>query len=284
MSKVGNLLSGALGPRIFMIFFLVFLALIVLSRCLENIPPGFEGHIFKPYTSGLDTETHYDEGIHIIAPWNQMITYDIRQQTISEAANVLDKNGLPVSINLSVTFSPSKGKTGYIHKETGSGYEAVLISPQIGSVTREVIGRYTAEELYSSKRDVLQTEIHELLQKNLLDKNITIHYALVSDVDLPDLISQAIQSKEEQEQSNLLAEKKKVEAINIAAAQIEEARGDSTSRVIRAAAEAMEIKLKQEQLARSPNYIELVKAQQWDGSYGEGNVYGEGISLFKGMK
>ena len=98
-----------------------------------------------------------------------------------------------------------------------------------------------------------------------------------------DSIATAIQEKEQQEQKNLLAEKMKVEAINKAAAQIEEARGDSSAQVIRAAAEAEMIRLKQAQLAKSPNYIELVKAQQWDGSYGTGNVYGEGISLFKSL-
>lgn len=283
MSKFGNAV-GNLGPRLILIFFLIVLALIAITRMLVNVSPGEEGHIYKPFGGGLDINTHYSEGMHLVWPWNEMIVYDIRQKTINQTMEVLDKNGLDVNIDLSLTYSPTKGQTGIIHNETGTGYEDVLIIPQIRSVTREIIGRYTAEELYSTKRDVLQTEIEAMVNTNLNPSHITVQYALVRDVGLPALIATAIQNKEEQEQKNLLAQKMKVEAINLAAAQIEKARGDSSAQVIRAAAESEMIRLKQLQLAKSPNYIELVKAQKWDGSYGSGNVYGEGVGLFKTLK
>lgn len=283
MSRLSNILSG-LGPRIILIFFALIFVLIALSRMLINVSPGEEGHVYKPFAGGLDIDRHYQEGMHLVAPWNEMIIYDIRQKTISQTMEVLDKNGLDVNIDLSLTYAPTKGQTGIIHNETGYGYEDVLIIPQIRSVTREIIGRYTAEELYSTKRDVLQSEIEEMVNANLNPSHITVKYALVRDVGLPDRIATAIQNKEEQEQKNLLAEKMKVEAINMAAAEIERARGDSSAQVIRAAAEAEMIRLKQVQLAKSPNYIELQKVEQWDGSYGTGNVYGDGIGLFKTLK
>lgn len=278
-----KVLGGSFGPKIFGIIFLAFIALIILSRSLINVAPGQEGHVYHPFGGGLNVDKHYSEGMHLVAPWNEMIIYDIRQKTKDQKLEVLDKNGLDVEIDLSLTYSPTKGQTGIIHNETGENYEEVLIIPQMRSVTREIIGRYTAEELYSTKRDVLQTEIEDMLNDNLNSSHITVKYALVRDVGLPERIATAIQDKEQQEQKNLLAQKMKVEAINLAAAEIERARGDSSAQVIRAAAEAEMIRLKQAQLAKSPNYIELVKAQQWDGSYGQGNVYGEGISLFKSL-
>ncbi len=283
MSKLQRLLNGNVVPRMAGIIFLLFLLGILFSRMLVNVAPGEEGHIYQPFGNGLNTEYHYAEGMHLVAPWNELIIYDIRQKTIDQQMEVLDKNGLEVRIDLSLTYAPTKGSTGIIHNETGRSYESVLIIPQIRSVTREIIGRYTAEELYSTKRDVLQTEIETMVNTNLNPSHITVKYALVRDVGLPELIARSIEQKEEQEQKNLLAEKKKVEAINLAAAQIEKARGDSSAQVIRAAAEAEMIRLKQAQLAQSPNYIELVKAQQWDGSYGSGNVYGGGVSLFKSL-
>jgi len=283
MSKLARALGSNLGPRLFGLIFLAFIVLILVSRTLVNVSPGEEGHVYHPFGGGLDVTNTKSEGMHFVLPWNEMIVYDIRQKTIDQQMEVLDKNGLDVSIDLSLTYSPTKGQTGIIHNETGEGYEDVLIIPQMRGVTREIIGRYTAEELYSTKRDALQTEIEYMLNQNLNGSHISVKYALVRDVGLPDRIAQAIQDKEQQEQKNLLAEKMKVEKRNLAMADIEEARGDSMSQVIRAAAEAEMIRLKQAQLAKSPNYIELVKAQKWDGSYGSGNVYGGGVSLFKSL-
>lgn len=271
-------------PRMILLFFLIIIVIVGVSRMLINVAPGEEGHIYRPFGGGLDVDRAYVEGMHLVAPWNEMIIYDIRQKTIDQSMEVLDKNGLDVNIDLSITYAPTKGQTGIIHNETGYGYEEVLIIPQIRSVTREIIGRFTAEELYSTKRDVLQTDIETMVNIRLNESHITVKYALVRDVGLPERIAQAIQNKEEQEQKNLLAEKMQVEAINLAAAEIEKARGDSSAQVIRAAAEAEMIKLKQAQLSKSPNYIELVKAQKWDGSYGSGNVYGDGVNLFKTLK
>ena len=51
-------------------------ALIVLvlfgGRMFFIIEAGERGVIFRPYTSGLDTENIYGEGFHVIAPWNRL--------------------------------------------------------------------------------------------------------------------------------------------------------------------------------------------------------------------
>ena len=58
--------------------------------------------------------------------------------------------------------------------------------------------------------------------------------------------------------------------------------------ILRAEGRAEEIRLVQQQLSRSPNYIELVKWKGYaDGKgspYGENNVFGAGTSVFKGIK
>ena len=43
-------------------------------------PPGEEGFIYRPYTGGIDQTNVYTEGTVFIAPWNEMITYNILQQ------------------------------------------------------------------------------------------------------------------------------------------------------------------------------------------------------------
>jgi hypothetical protein len=38
--------------------------------------------MFRPWTTGLDTSKTLQEGLHVIAPWNKVFVYDIREQSI----------------------------------------------------------------------------------------------------------------------------------------------------------------------------------------------------------
>ena len=59
-----------------------------------------------------------------------------------------------------------------LHKFIGPQYLETVISPEIGSQAREVISKYTAEEVYTS-RNKIQEQIHNATRKSLganLDK------------------------------------------------------------------------------------------------------------------
>ena len=68
----------------------------------------------------------------------------------------------------------------------------------------------------------------------------------------------------------------------MAAAKIATAKGDSAKTIIRATAEAQSIKIKQEQLRSSSQYIEYLKAQRWDGKMPQ--VVGSGGGLIIDLK
>ena len=84
---------------------------------------------------------------------------------------------------------------------------------------------YTPEQLYSSKRDVIQTEIF-VETKKILDKQyIQLNEILVRDVTLPTTIKTAIERKLKQEQESLEYEFRLVTAKKEAEKQIIEAQG-----------------------------------------------------------
>ena len=102
-------------------------------------------------------------------------------------------------------------------------------------------------------------------------------------MNLPQNIATEITNKETQKQRNLTAKEKQKEQEYLANARIEESRGDS-SLVISARFKAEAIELEAAQISRNPQYIELKKWERWDGKgspYGEGNVFGQGVSVLK---
>lgn len=188
---------------------------------------GERGVLFKPYTSGLDKDNIYGEGFHVIAPWNKMYRYNVREQQREEAMDVLDKSGLSVSMDVTVRFNPKFDEIGYLYEQFGVNYINVLVTPEVRSSVRQVAGRYTAEEIYSTKRaEVEQAIISET--RNVLGKNyIEMKALLIRSINLPQQIKGAIESKLQQEQESLAykykltketaeAERRRIEADGIA--------------------------------------------------------------------
>ena len=131
------------------------------SSMFVTIEPGEKGVLFKKFGGGLDKETVYDQGFHIIAPWNTMHVYDVRFKDTFEKMEVLSKNGLSIKIDLSFRYQPVSSQIGYLHDNVGKDYLERIIKPEIRSVTREVIGNYLPEELYSTKREVIEDEMDD---------------------------------------------------------------------------------------------------------------------------
>ena len=51
----------------------------------------------------------------------------------------------------------------------------IVLIPQIRAVARSVVGRYTPEQLYSTKRDAIQNEIFEETKKVVKDQYIQLN-------------------------------------------------------------------------------------------------------------
>ena len=181
--------------------FIVFLVILVFSNAtFLTIDPGKKGVIFRRFGGGLDKEKLFNQGFHVVAPWNNMIVYDVRTQEAYEKMSVLSKNGLTIEVELSYRFQPKPDKIGYLHDEIGPAYLDRIIKPEIRSATREVIGKYLPEELYSTKREAIQDEIFNSTSSSVGPKHIILDAVLIREVALPEKLKAAIEQKLEEEQ------------------------------------------------------------------------------------
>jgi len=186
--------------------FIIIIAVIVLilfSKSTVTIGPGEGGVIFETLGNGINTEKTYGEGFHIVLPWNRMIVRKVRQQSISDEMNVLSVNGLEVKVNGTIWYEPEFINLGKLIKTKGEDYEHELLDPAINAAARSVVGRYTPEQLYSSKRDVIEQEILDEIKIVLKDQFLIVKRVLVEDVKLPTTIRTAIETKLKQEQESL---------------------------------------------------------------------------------
>jgi regulator of protease activity HflC (stomatin/prohibitin superfamily) len=196
------------NPKALTKFIIIGVVALIIFLVLSNttfltIKPGEKGVLFKRFGGGLDKTHIYNEGFHMIMPWNNMYIYDIRIKESLEKMEVLSKNGLNIKIELSYRYYPQADKIGELHEKIGKNYHEYIIKPEIRSSTREVIGKYLPEELYSTKREAIQDEIFEQTKKALNEKYITLDAILIREVSLPQTLQNAIENKLKQEQESL---------------------------------------------------------------------------------
>ena len=185
------------------IFSLIVLA-ILISKSAVTIESGEAGVLYKTFGGGVVTdEAPMGEGFHIVAPWNKVFVYEVRQQEVFEKMQVLSSNGLEIKLDASAWFEPKRESLGKLHQEKGEAYVQRVLLPTIRSAARSVVGRYTPEQLYSSKRDAIQAEIFEETKKIVDGQYIQLNEVLVRDVTLPATIKEAIERKLKQEQESL---------------------------------------------------------------------------------
>ncbi len=207
-------------PVIFGIIVLV----ILISKSAITIGSGEAGVLYKTFSGGVVTdEPPLGEGFHIVAPWNKVFIYEVRQQEVFEKMQVLSSNGLEIKLDASIWFEPKREFLGKLHQEKGTEYIQRVLLPTIRSAARSVVGRYTPEQLYSTKRDAIQEEIFEETKKFVDGQYIQLNEVLVRDVTLPATIKEAIERKLKQEQESLEYEfrlvtaKKEAEKVTIEA-------------------------------------------------------------------
>jgi len=185
---------------------IVLLAIIVITifKSAVTIGAGESGVLWKRFAGGVVTDQPpLGEGFHLVAPWNDVIIYELRQQELTEKMKVLSSNGLDIQLEATAWYQPDYEHLGMLHKTKGENYLDRVLKPAIRSATRSVVGRYTPEQIYSSKRDAIQQEIFDETKNIIKDQYVQLNEVLVRDVTLPSAIKNAIERKLGQEQESL---------------------------------------------------------------------------------
>jgi regulator of protease activity HflC (stomatin/prohibitin superfamily) len=189
------------------------------------VGPGEIGVLWTA-NNGTQAQT-YGEGAHNLSSGDVMSIYDLRTNSKDEALEVIASNGLGIKLDASVLFHVVPKEIVQLQEEIGPEYYAKILAPVLRSEARRVIGQYTPEEIYSTKRELIEREIFDGLVKTITGRHIVLETVLIRDVTLPDAIEHAIDNKLQAEQEVLRmkyvlevakskAEEQRVEAQGIA--------------------------------------------------------------------
>src|SRR5262244_2017678 len=222
-------------------------AVVLYPHMVVTVPSGEIGVLWKRFGGGtvLDPRKLKSEGFNLILPWNRVFLYDLRLQSFTEAYNAISNDGVSLTATIIVRFRLQRDAVPVLHQAIGPNYEQVLVQPGIGSLTRQVIAEYTAEQAYSTARQEIQDKIRNLVEERLSQKmmehageegeesyrvsmsaTFILYDILVTGIELPAAIVAAINRKTEQyyiaeeykfrvEREKRESERKKIEAEGI---------------------------------------------------------------------
>ena len=243
-SKWWRLVDRYLPSVVIYLMLVTLVAVVLFPYAAVTVPSGHAGVLWKRFGGGtvLDPRQIRDEGLHLIWPWNELFLYDLRLQSVTETYNAISSDGVSLSSTMNIRFRLQRAATPVIHQALGPNYLQLLVRPGIGSLTREVMAQYTAEQVYSTARQEIQDKIRSLSQDRLSEKmmeregdepyrvslsdTVILYDTLVYGIELPVLVVNAINRKIEQyyiseeykfrvERERRESERKKIEAEGI---------------------------------------------------------------------
>jgi len=194
----------------------LFILVVLWDSVVITIPSGHGGVMWYRFFGGNSVvpATPLREGTHAIFPWDKIFIYNLRLQTQEKKYQVVSQDGLHLNITLSYRWWPFPSHLGLLQRKLGPEYNKTLLSPEIGSYTRLIVSQYTAVEIYSESRHLIQSRIYnEIVDRSHkngigsyqdsqedIGKVIMLKNILLKEVELPKTLRAAIENKLEQAQ------------------------------------------------------------------------------------
>lgn len=217
---------------------LVFSFAFIVGSCIYTQDTG-EVCVIRNLGGSLAGSTS-EAGFHIKMPWQDVVTYDVRNNLINfygdtdykvdggsyegKQVSINDKSGASANVDIQVNYSlnPDSALNLYSEYGTQESFVEKYISNDVRAVTREVSGKFDTVTMLTDRSQFTKA-IQDALTKKWNKIGLTVEQVSVQDVRYPksitDSYSQAQaaevakqKAQNEQETAKVQAETKKIEA------------------------------------------------------------------------
>ena len=269
--------SAKKNVKYVVIAFVALAALIVLFNGFTIVEEGYVG---VKYRFGKIVSDDLSAGLNFKIPFVEEIArVDIREQVYAISTDAYTSDTQSVKpIELKLNYCYDRSMLSNIIRNIGvNNVETKLLVPNVQKIAKDAIGKVKAEQLVQSRADVtaeIQNSLTEILSKD----GIIVTAFAIENIYFDSAFEEAIQAKVIAEQDALKMENKTKEKEEEAKQVLIAAQAEADSKKVAAEAEAEAIRLIQEQLANSPNYVDYLKIERWNGDLPQ--VVSDGVNPF----
>jgi regulator of protease activity HflC (stomatin/prohibitin superfamily) len=222
---VGRHIKENLAHLLIALLILAILVIVLAPRIIVTVRSGEAGVLFRRFT-GTELTRIYTEGLYVIFPWDQMAVYNVRLQTHEMNFRMLTATGLPVELRVAVRYQADARLLPQLHVQVGPDYLNKVVVPEVEAVLRRHVGQYSPEEIYTTKRGLLDSIVINSITA-AEKRYVNVDDVLIKMVTLPQAVADAIERKEVYDQQEkeyvyrLAIEQKEAERRRIEAAGIQ---------------------------------------------------------------
>jgi regulator of protease activity HflC (stomatin/prohibitin superfamily) len=263
---------------------------VVVIKFVTHVDAGHVGVEIHSCSEGGVQDTPVGVGYHLTGPCTSIVQFPTYQQTLvltrsphegnprDESITVTSSEGLPINVDVSVSFTVDPAKAPHIYKKFRLSLDhikQVYMRQTAREALQETFAKYTAQQLYSDKRESSRGEVQAILTTKFAPDGFVVTQFTINETRIPPEVDQAIRAKVAMAQEAQRAEQavKKAEAegkqrvaqvrAEAAATQVL-AEGKAAARKSQADAEAYANKKISESL--SPALVEYLRVQRWNGT------------------
>jgi regulator of protease activity HflC (stomatin/prohibitin superfamily) len=254
-----------------------------LGAGLVFLEPQERGVVISALSSQGYRSGSLSPGLHWIMPYSERVErYSIKRRTYTmsgvpsegevqgdDAVRVRTKDGQEIFMDASVIFSIDPQQVNKLHILWQDRFVTDMVRPQARGIIRDQVSKFSVEEVYSTKRDELHSEIETKLQEVFADnglvlrKNDFIIRNITFTPEYADAIERKQVAEQDAERGKFLVDQQKQEAERLR----EEAKGEKDAAItlaegaaeaaeIRAQGEAAALRLVNEVLAGNPDLLQ----------------------------
>jgi regulator of protease activity HflC (stomatin/prohibitin superfamily) len=263
----------------------------VVFSAWRSIRPGYVGIVFDKASHQVTTGAR-EPGWAFINPFTEAIqeypitiqTYSMIQQDTEgstagdDSIKVQSKEGQQLNLDIVIQYQVIKDEAGQLYQDWGGADISIVEDRVVRQYTRSqvpvVASRYGWEEITSSKRDIINLELSQVLSGEFAKRHLRLLSVAAREVHLPAALQQALDAKiaaqqaaEQQQfqlqQAQVKAEQDVAEATGHANALKAQAEGEAQATLTRAKAQAEANRALAQSL--TADLIDYQQIQRWDG-------------------
>ena len=242
---------------------LIIAVILVMADGFVSVPAGSVAVLYDRGRGVLEKEL--PEGLHLKIPlWQTATIMDVRTQeyTMSSVAgegamfrddsiSAPTADGQRVSVDATVWFHIDPQNADRLYQKVGTDYLNKILRPSVRSELRLAISKYTAIDIYSSKREEAAQLMTEKLGQIVAEKDLVLERLLLRDIIFAPEYASAIEQKQIAQQRIQKAEYERQEAEKV-----------KERKIIEAQADAEAIRLRGETLRANPSVIQYEFVQK----------------------
>jgi len=273
-----------IGSKRIIISFILALTITLISAALVFIEPQQVGVVVSVLSRDGYREQPFRSGLHWIVPLAERVNiYPIYWQTYTMSNDPLEgekigddsiaartSDGQSVFLDTSVIYRIDSNEVIQVHIDWQDRYIEQFVRPILRGIVRTEVSQFTADEVNSSKRKILEANLDELVRNAFGDQGFILDRFLLRNIAFSQEYAKAIELKQvaeqeqtqreyEAEQMRKLAEgvrdKYEFEAEGKAKAILLEGKAQADVIILKGKADAEALRLINEVIKKNPDMI-----------------------------